>query len=630
MTATPPKKRDKWQSKTQFLLACIGYAVGLGNIWRFPYLCFRSGGGAFLIPYFIMLVFCAVPLLYMEMAVGQLTRAGPIQAITMLCPILKGVGLTMVALSFFLSTYYNVIIAWALQYLFSSFTNPLPWRYCDEIWSSDLCSADVGNVTSSTNSTTYNESLPSLPRQSPSHEYFNNYVLQISDGVDDVGGFNNRLVGYLFLAWVLCYLCVFKGVHSAGKVVYFTAVFPYVILLVLLIRSVTLPGAANGLRFLFIPKWKLLLDPNVWLLAAAQVFGGIGISYGSLIAFSSYNDERNNIYHDTLAISIANSVTSLFAGCVVFSSLGVVAHRLNVPVSEAVAAGPDLVFVAIPPLFVDLPGANVWAIMFFLMLICLGIDSQFSMVEVINTCIFDHFGHKLENIPRRKELVSFAVCVVCFLCGLPHVTKAGMYIFTLIDNYAVYVPVMFVAYFEVMAICWIYGGNRLAREISFLSGHRPCYFFPFCWVFVSPLLITVITGASIIQMKLVTFGSYSYPVWAHVIGGIISVMCLMWIPIGMLHELYKNGQGKSFYESFFKSVTATFVPEHATRKEEVLNGVKSQSADETKEKKNSGETASPEQPLLSSNGDSRHRKFDEISASTSSPTSTTSNDETEL
>ncbi|XP_012940334.1 sodium- and chloride-dependent GABA transporter ine, partial [Aplysia californica] len=173
--------RQNWSKKLEFLLAIIGYAVGLGNVWRFPYLCFRSGGGAFLIPFFIMLVVCGVPLAYMEMAIGQYTRQGPIGAIGKMCPFFKGAGVATVVISFLFTTYYIIIITWSFYYMFSCFTDELPWTHCNHTWNSPLCWLN-------TSTENFTAVQPNGSR-SPTEDFFIENVLERSSGIDEQGTF---------------------------------------------------------------------------------------------------------------------------------------------------------------------------------------------------------------------------------------------------------------------------------------------------------------------------------------------------------------------------------------------------------------------------------------------------------
>ncbi|XP_017570361.1 sodium- and chloride-dependent GABA transporter ine [Pygocentrus nattereri] len=515
--------RLTWSRQIEFTLAGIGCAVGLGNIWRFPYLCYRSGGGAFLVPYLLMLVLLGIPLLYMELTVGQYLKKGPVHAMTKVCPLLKGVGMATVAISFIMCTYYNVIITWALYYLFSSFQSQLPWQSCNNTWNRPNCT-DYATTSSSTSTA--------------SQQFFNYKMLERTSGVEETGSMRWELFLLLLLAWLLVYLCIFKGVKSTGKVVYFTALFPYVILVALLINNVQLPGAAAGIRFFIVPEWEKLLSVEVWVNAAAQIFNSIGIGFGSLMAMASYNSFNNNVLKDTLAIAITNSLTSILAGFVIFSAFGYMSYLQNIPVSEIAVDGPGLVFVVYPQAFVTMPVAPMWAVFFFFMLLCLGLDSQFAMVEVMVTSLMDSYSKPLLKYLRKKELLVLVVCSAAFLLGIPHVMQVGIYVFQLMDHYTAIVSIMFLAFFEVVAICWFYGVRRLSSNLEEMTGKKPSIFFRVCWILICPLLVTIILVFSVIQFKPARYENYVYPAWAQGIGWVIALASIVWIPLAALHTLW--------------------------------------------------------------------------------------------
>uniref|UniRef100_A0A4W5N7E4 Transporter n=1 Tax=Hucho hucho TaxID=62062 RepID=A0A4W5N7E4_9TELE len=521
-------ERATWGRRLEFVLASVGYAVGLGNVWRFPYLCYRSGGGAFLIPYFLMLFLCGIPLLFMEFAIGQYTRLGPVHALAKICPLFKGVGIATVVISFVLCTYYNVLLSWALYYFFNSFRANLPWQSCNNTWNA------VGNCSSG-----FPGNATHL--QSASQQYFDHRLLEITNGIEDAGGLRWELFGILILAWVIVYLCIFKGVKSTGKVVYFTATFPYFILFALLINNVQLPGAKNGMLYFLKPKWSKLLEVQVWVNAAAQVFNSIGIGFGSMISMASYNKFNNNILRDTLIVSLANSATSILAGFVIFSAIGYMAHIHNLPVDNIATDGPGLVFVVYPEVFSTMPLPQLWAPLFFFMLLCLGLDSQFAMVEVAVTSIIDGFGPKVPRVLKRQEVIVLAVCVMGFLLGIPHITKGGIYVFQLMDHYTAVVSLMFLSFFEVIAVCWVFGLRRMTIMIKRMLGKAPNIYFRSCWMVFSPVLVLCILISSIIQYTPARYGkSYTYPVWAEVVGWGISLVSIVWIPLGALQEICRN------------------------------------------------------------------------------------------
>lgn len=310
---------------------------------------------------------------------------------------------------------------------------------------------------------------------------------------------------------------------------YFTAIFPYVILFGLLGWGSTLPGAKDGILYFIKPEWRRLLDYSVWVDAAIQNFNSIGICFGSIIAFSSYNKFNNSCVMDCLIVSAVNSFTSLLSGFVIFSVLGYIAHTSGADMREVVSQGPGLVFILYPAAFAELPAAHFWAAAFFFMLILLGVDSQFAGLEVILTTIEDHstgFLHRL-----RRELLVLMVCITCFVLGLPMVTKGGIYVFELVNYYSSGISLMYLAFFECIAICWFYGANNLAKNIKEMTGVRPFYFFDACWWVLAPLLIIimwVLTWKGYAKPKV---GDYIYPEWAEALGWIIAMLSILPIPI---------------------------------------------------------------------------------------------------
>ncbi|XP_060703767.1 sodium- and chloride-dependent GABA transporter 1 [Hemiscyllium ocellatum] len=532
------QNRVTWTRKIEFTLAGIGYSVGLGNVWRFPFLCYRSGGGAFLIPFFIMFVLLGIPLLYLEISIGQYLRTGPVESLAKICPLLKGVGIATVAISFVMCTYYNLIICWAMYYLINSFQNPLPWHSCNNTWNiQETCTDSI---------TTNNITV------SASQQFFDYNVLQKTNGLDNLGNMRWELFGLLILAWVIVYFCIFKGVTWTGKVVYFTALFPYVVLLAILINNVQLPGAVIGINYFANPKWEKLKEVQVWVYAAVQVFNSIGIGFGSLISMSSYNKFDNNILRDSLAISLTNAATSVFSGFVIFSAFGYMSHMINVPIDDIAVDGPGLVFVVYPEAFVTMPVSPLWAVLFFVMLLFLGLDSEFAMVEVMVTSLLDAYQDWLLKYLKRKEFVVLGVCVVAFLLGIPNVTQGGIYVFQLLDHYTAQVSIVFLAFFEVVAVCCLFGISRLSRNIEEMLGTKPNIYLRVCWL-LSPILILIIMVFVIIDFEPVRYSTYQYPEWGQGLGWVIAFVSLIWIPVGVIHTLLTL-KG-SFYERLISSIT---------------------------------------------------------------------------
>ncbi|XP_063907694.1 sodium- and chloride-dependent GABA transporter ine-like isoform X2 [Zophobas morio] len=539
-------RRQTWSNKLQFVLACVGYSVGLGSVWRFPYLCYKSGGGVFLIPYIIIMIVCGVPMLYMELAVGQYTGRGPIGALGHLCPLLKGTGLGSVVISFLMSTYYSVIIAYGIYYFFTSFKPKQPWEDCSHRWNDEECwipSKSAANVSKPQSS------------QTPAEQFYDKKVLQIGNGIEDFDSLRWELVACLICAWVLVYFAIWKSIKSSAKVRYFTATLPFLLIIVFLAKSLTLEGADKGMRYFFRPKFELLLDAKVWVNAAAQTFNSMGIAFGSMISFASYSKYNNNILHDTLAVSFVNAITSLLVGIFAFATIGNIALEQGTSIEAVIDDGPGLIFVVYPQAMAKMPAAQLWAVLFFFMLICLALNSQFAIVEVVVTSIQDGFPAWIKKNLVCHEILVLIICVVSLICGLPNVTQGGIYFFQLIDHYAASISIMYLAFFEVVAIAWFYGVRRLSKNVNTMTGRPPSVYFKFCWMVATPLMIFSVWVFCMIDYESPTYnnGEYHYPTWAIVIGWVISSLSILCIPIYMVYMLL-NSSGITFLEKVKNSL----------------------------------------------------------------------------
>ncbi|KAH8298336.1 hypothetical protein KR018_006062, partial [Drosophila ironensis] len=533
-------RQQHWANKMQFVLACIGYSVGLGNVWRFPYMCYKSGGGVFLVPYCIILFICSIPLLFMELSVGQYTGRGPIGALGQLCPLFKGAGLASVVVSFLMSTYYSVIIGYSIYYFFTSFKTEMPWIDCNNRWNTPDCWVPQPKG--------MNTSAPDTSR-TPSEEFFENKVLQISAGLEYPGMMRWELFACLICAWLMVYFATWKSIKSSAKVRYFTATFPFVLIIILMGRAVTLDGAAEGLRFFFRPKWSELKNANVWINAASQNFNSLGITFGSMISFASYNKYNNNILRDTVAVSAVNMITSLLVGIFAFSTLGNLALEQNTNVRDVIGDGPGMIFVVYPQAMAKMPYAQLWAVMFFFMLLCLGLNSQFAIVEVVVTSIQDGFPRWIKRHLGYHEIVVLFVCVISCLFGMPNIIQGGIYYFQLMDHYAASVTIMFLAFCQMIAIAWFYGTGRLSKNVKQMTGKAPSLYLKSCWLVLGPCLLFAIWVLSLINYHEPTYhnGRYTYPDWAYGIGWMFASFSLICIP-GYALVNFLRSSGDNFWE----------------------------------------------------------------------------------
>uniref|UniRef100_H2SKA2 Transporter n=1 Tax=Takifugu rubripes TaxID=31033 RepID=H2SKA2_TAKRU len=579
--------RPNWDSPRHFVLACVSYAVGLGNVWRFPYLCQMHGGGGFLIPYMIMLVLEGIPLFYMELAIGQKMRLGSIGAWTAISPYLGGVGFASVVTSLYLCLYYNIINAWSFWYLFHSFQSSLPWADCP------LNSNRTG-------------ALLECETATSTKYFFYRETLNISPSIEVNGGIHYGQAMCLVLAWGITYLLISKGVKSTGKAVTFTATFPYVVLFIYLIRGFTLKGAFSGITYMFTPNMEQLANPYTWINAATQIFFSLGLGFGSLIAFASYNQYNNNFERQAIMVSLINSGTSIFASIVTFSIYGFKATvnfenclermrvlllnsfdlaedsisldtvtdwitKLNTTFPEEFAAiehkietcdlknelkdaaeGPGLAFIMYSEAIMNMPLPQLWSVLYFIMLLLLGVGSMLGNITAIVTPLRD-----FKVISKMSSLV----CVFCLLLGLGFTTTSGNYWFTIFNDYAATFSLLFIVLFEVIIVSYIYGIKRFEKDIEDMLGHAPNLYWKIMWLAVSPLLLICLLLYYIINYILGGTPTYQawnkhlgkaepmeYPVYCQLFIGLLLVSTVSCVPLNALYAFYqKRKQDKRLF-----------------------------------------------------------------------------------
>ncbi|XP_023018908.2 sodium-dependent serotonin transporter [Leptinotarsa decemlineata] len=519
---TPERRRETWDKKVEFLLAVVGFAVDLGNVWRFPYICYQNGGGAFLIPYTIMLIFGGLPLFYMELALGQFHRSGCLTIWKRICPALKGVGYAICLIDIYMGMYYNTIIGWALYYLITSFQSELPWTSCRNEWNTPNCRP----VT---------ELLPNITASSPAREFFEREVLEQykSDGLNRMGPIKPSLALCVFAVFVLVYFSLWKGVRSTGKVVWITALAPYVVLIILLARGVSLPGAAEGIRYYLTPEWEKLYNSKVWIDAASQIFFSLGPGFGTLLALSSYNKFNNNCYRDAILTSTINCLTSFLAGFVIFSVLGYMAHVQHKSIEQVGLEGPGLVFIVYPEAIATMSGSVFWSIIFFLMLITLGLDSTFGGLEAMITALCDEYPKVLG---RHRETFVAVLLFGIYICALPTTTYGGVYLVNMLNIYGPGLAILFVVFVEAAGVCWIYGTDNFARDIEKMIGHRPGLFWRICWKYISPIFILIIFVFSLLSHEQMLGTEYAYPEWSLKVGYVLTASSIMCIPLYIVYK----------------------------------------------------------------------------------------------
>ncbi|KTF92087.1 hypothetical protein cypCar_00044507 [Cyprinus carpio] len=504
--------------------------------------------GAFFIPYLIFLFTCGIPVFFLEVSLGQFTSEGGITCWRKISPLFEGIGYATQVIVALLNFYYIIVLAWGIFYLSYSFSWNLPWSSCNNTWNTESCIEFQRRNESIDQSHLENATSPVI-------EFWERRVLRISSGIEEIGTLHWDLVLCLLLAWVLCYFCIWKGVKSTGKVVYFTATFPYVMLVILLIRGVTLPGASRGIQFYLYPDLGRLADPQVWMDAGTQIFFSYAICLGCLTALGSYNKYNNNCYRDSLALCFLNSGTSFVAGFAIFSILGFMSYEQNVPISEVAESGPGLAFIAYPRAVSMMPISPLWACFFFIMIVLLGLDSQFVCVESLVTATVDMYPTFFRQ-KNRRELLILVVAVVSFLVGLIMLTEC----------------LLFVAIFETVCIAWIYGANRFYDNIEDMIGYRPGPYIKYCWLFFTPATCFGTFAFSLIKYTPLKYNNeYVYPWWGYALGWLLALSSMVCIPLWVVSKL-STAKG-SLRERFHELTTPSLDLPKTRREQEKLQAI---------------------------------------------------------
>uniref|UniRef100_A0A915AK12 Transporter n=1 Tax=Parascaris univalens TaxID=6257 RepID=A0A915AK12_PARUN len=351
-----------------------------------------------------------------------------------------------------------------------------------------------------------------------------------TESISDFGGIQWELLGIMLFAWLIVYFALWKGITQARKFVYFCALFPYFLLIVLLARGLTLPGAFTGISFYLTPNMTKLSETTVWKDAGTQVFYSYGVGFGALIALGSHNKFNHNCFRDAFVMCFINGSTSILAGFVVFSILGYMSLIANKDIAEIVKPGVGLAFQAYPEVASNLPLKQLWSFLFFLMITILGLDSQVCMMEGLFTAIEDVFPAVL----RKYKKVSLGVtCLIFFVIGIPMVSYAGAYWLTLFDAYgASGIALLFVVFFEVVGLSWGFGADNVRNALNEMIGLNASRMWNIIWKIISPAVTAVLFIFCVLKYKPLKYPTgEDYPLWAEVFGFFLSSCSMIVIPL---------------------------------------------------------------------------------------------------
>lgn len=391
-TVQQPKRQDTWTGQTGFLLAAIGSAIGLGNIWRFPGVAYSNGGGAFLIPYLVALIFVGIPMLWLDYSLGHKFRGSPPWALRRIRAGGEFIGWFQVLVCFVILVYYAAVIAWSAQYTIYS---------VNQSWGDDALG------------------------------FFTGDFLQVVGG-DEFSWTPVAAVAIpLALVWVFVLLILgrglSKGVEAANKIFLPLLV---VLFVAMVVRALFLDGAVEGLNAFFTPQWASLSDPHVWLAAFSQVFYSLSVGFGIMLTYASYLKPKTNLTGTALVAGFANSSFEILAGIGVFSALGFMAHGQGVAVGELEGlTGPILSFVTFPQIVSMMPGGSLFGVLFFASLVLAGVTSLLSLLQVVSGGLQDKFGFSPVTAALAFGVPAAIVSLVLF--G----TKSGLNNLDIVDNF---------------------------------------------------------------------------------------------------------------------------------------------------------------------------------------------------
>ncbi|WOF15665.1 sodium-dependent transporter [Methanoplanus sp. FWC-SCC4] len=473
--------KQQWSSRGLFILASIGAAIGIGNVWRFPYLAYSNGGGAFLIPYFIALLTAGIPLLLLEFSIGYKTKlSAPAAFSKLLGKKYAIVGWLAILTGFATMTYYTVIMAWSADFAVFSLTQ----EYAGQ-----------------------------------AETFFFDQFLNLPATVGGIEGINLLVVAGLLISWTWLFLSIYKGVKSVEKMILLTVLLPWILIILFIIQGLTLPGAMDGIVYYLTPDFSVLSDPGIWLSAYGQIFFTLSLGWGCMIAYSGFLPENTEFGKSAIVIALANSATSITAGLAVFSTLGYLAFEQGIPVSEVAKGGIELAFVTYPTSISLLPfGAQIFGFLFFILLMTLGVDSAFATIEGVSVAVHDY-------VNKPKILITLSLCLFGFLTGLLFTTNSGYYYLDIIDYYLSSFVLVLVGLLEALVIGYVYGPKLMRKFINKNSDVKIGKWWEICIKVIAPAMLLLILGGTVYQRIFSSYGGY--PDWTNIAGWIFVMIIIL-------------------------------------------------------------------------------------------------------
>lgn len=557
------EEREGFGNGVEFVLTCLGLAVGLGNIWRFPTRAYENGGSAFLIPYLTCAVLFGFPAVYFEFLTGQFNGKSPPVIFRRVMPFMEGIGWMGVFVAALVAIYYIVIVSWISIYIVNIFRGDFNiWNKCDNSWNlRDSCidmlrqkDCRVDHPPGWENSTHIPEKMffingtcqdakhfDGIEMVSATEQYFMRHIINPGNGMYDFGGINWPVLASMTVCWMLTALGILKGAKIMGKISYVSVLLPYFIVVVLFVRGVTLPGASDGLYYYFgKPDYSKLFITRTWTEALKQLCFSLSVGHGGLISLSSYSRRNNNVFKDALIVIVGDTAMSLVGGAAVFSTLGFLAQQRGVPVPEVIKSGLSLAFVVYPEAMTQMPLPWLWSFLFFLMLFLLGASTEIALVDVFCSCIYD----QSKKYRKKKWLVVICWCFFLYVFGFVFSTRAGLYWFEMFDEYAAGFSSVCAVVAELLVMMYVYGFRNVRDDIMEMLGEpkNKCtkavgphsWYFTVNWMIIAPVIAAVLVVLSFLRDYPHNNDSAKYPILFDILGWFLSFVPVLMVPLFMV------------------------------------------------------------------------------------------------
>ncbi|KAL2762969.1 orphan sodium- and chloride-dependent neurotransmitter transporter NTT5 [Daubentonia madagascariensis] len=623
--------RPLWSTKVEYILAQMGYSVRPSSFWYFTTLWLHSGNCVFFIIYTLMMFLFGIPLLFLEMAAGQRMHQSSMDVWKIIGPWSGGVGYASFMVCFITGIYLNVVNGWILFYISQSFQFPVPWEKCPLM----------------KNSSGFD---PECARTTPVMYFWYRVTLKASDRIEDSGPPVFSLSLPFLVSWCLLGALTINGLKFTGKVMYVLVLVPYSIIICFLLRSLLLEGAKFGLQHLVAPKISDMFNISIWCLAGSQVLFTTGLGFGPVTSLASHMPQSNDCLSDAFVVALVNLVTLLLVIPLNFSVLGfrstVTTHRCceknvetliklidlgklppdarppenlhdnpisiyntwlsslpqhikSMVLSEVtecsienqflkIREGPSFAFLSFIEALSFLPGSVCWSIIFFLLMLALGLSTTIGIMQAIIFSLQDTFS----TLRKHTKLLTVGLSLLMFLCGFFFTRPSGMYFIRLLNEHWTVLPIIIIIIFENMAVAWAYGARRFLADMRILLGRPISPIYGWLWCYPCPIVLIVLFVTILINltMKNITYVAWDsniskevlrqYPSWGLLLVIALFLTVILPIPVYFVYCLVSGipFRSKSREEPMIPSkslrLSVQIMPSKDVQKEEILQGDK--------------------------------------------------------